>query len=365
MNTGWGNGMLRTVLSGALKIGSVEQQHSVQSWIADSNSVWPTNLRVRRYNRGAVRWPANWTSTSIQFDAVTTPLTFSDGQFAIVVDGVIQQTVTLTTSAAVQSVVVTGLTLAVGGSTVEVWEPWGANPSTQNTGADIQVDGGFVYAVWLPPGMAVQTSAVSTAIINIGDSISGYILPQTANHPTCYYGAGGQLRALSQAKGWGFASLDYGGANLLGDGLTAANYITWVNEMVAAMGNPATVKLLYLPCRNDWANYGGAGVSSTPTQCQTFLQAMVTGMPSFQHIICTNIPQLSEAPNGGGFTLGSYRTAEAGVTGATILDGTSFGINTGADLGDGVHMTLTGIAKFLRGATGGGSGTGVCPSVGL
>ena len=54
-----------------------------------------------------------------------------------------------------------------------------------------------------------------------------------------------------------------------------------------------------------------------------------------------------------GATLPNWRTQVATVTGATILDSTTFGIVTGTDLADGVHFTRTGgVPKYVAGVRG-------------
>lgn len=350
MNLGAGGPQVLNYCSGANKGAAVELIHSAQSWIVDTNAVWSGN-GVRRYNRGIVRWPAGWTSTSIQFTATNTPLVFPDGAFAIVVDGVIAAVVTPPANSVPTTFYVTGLPVSPSGSVVEVWEPQNGKPSTQNTGADGPVEGGIVNGVYLPPGQVLTAPAYSTAIINIGDSISGYYLPAEAGKPICYYGASGELRALAAAKGWGWAALDYGGACLLGDGLSSANFITWIGQMVTALGNPAAVKLLYLPFHNDYAD-NGSSVSTTPTQGAALLQAIVNAFPSYQHIIVTPTPCTSEGAVNT-FTLPNWRTACGTVTGATILDSTTFGLIPASDTSDGVHFTRTGgVPKYVAGVRG-------------
>jgi hypothetical protein len=322
---------------------SVEMLHSSQSWIADSNAVWSGN-GVRRYARGIVRWPLLWTGTKIQFDAVCTPLAFSDGQFAVMVDGALVATVTVPGDSIPRNYVVS-ITPAGGGSTVEVWEPQNGKPSTQNTGADGPVEGGNVTAVYLPTGQTLTRPTATTAIIGIGDSILGFRLPIASNAPISYWGPTGQLRALAHANGWLWGSLDYGGACMLGDGLTAANFVTWIGQMVTAMGSPTTVKLLYLPFHNDYAD-NGSSVSTTPSQGTTWLQAIINAFPSYQHVAITPLPAASSGAVNG-FTLAQWRTATAAVTGATILDSTTFGINTATDLSDGTHLNTAGVVKFV------------------
>jgi hypothetical protein len=50
--------------------------------------------------------------------------------------------------------------------------------------------------------------------------------------------------------------------------------------------------------------------------------------------------------------LGAYRTAQAAITGATILDSTTWGLNTSTDYVDGVHFNTAGRDKAVAGSRG-------------
>ncbi len=341
-----GGGLVRAYCTGATKGGAVEARNALQSWIVDSNAVWSGN-GVRRYNRGFVRLPAPWTATTVQFDAVSNP--GGGNGFAVVVDGAYQKQLFIAQDSAPHNYVISGLTLAGGGSTVEIWEPTGSR-SNVNSGVDSPYAAGYLTSVYLPYKSSLVRPTATTGIITIGDSIFGTRNPGDVNFPNAVFGCAGQLRLLAHAQGWLLTSLDYSSACMAGDGLSSANWITWIAQAAAAMGNPATVKVIYLPFRNDWSVYGNTQ-SNSPTACQSLLQAVINGL-AYQHIVCTNIPQSSESANAGGFTLPNYRTAEAAVSGATILDGTSWGINTATDLGDGIHPNAAGVAKMVAGMRG-------------
>jgi hypothetical protein len=270
---------------------------------------------------------------------------YTDGLFAVMVDGVLQATFSVAADAVPHYVSVTGLTIAPGGSTVEVWEPWCGKAGTQNTGADAPVEAGYVTGVYLPPGPTFTAPTCTTGIIAIGDSIIGARLPAAAT-PMCLAGVDGQLRVAAEAAGQLYASLDYGGACMLGDGLDAADFVQWINETRVAMGNPTTVKILWAGFHNDYAD-NGSSVSTTPTDGQNLLQDVVDalGTTGVQHFIVTTWPASSEGAVNG-FTLPNWRTKQALVTGSnvTILDSTAMGINTATDLQDGVHFNDAGVA---------------------
>ena len=191
------------------KAGALQYLHSVQAYIVDANSVW-SGQTVPRFNKSIVRWPANWTSKVISFNAQCTLQTNSDMAFAVVVDGVLQSTV-VGTADTVNRRYDVAITPAGGGSTVEVWEPFNGRTTPLNNSADAPIEGGIVTGIWLPAGMAPTTPTATTAIITLGDSIVSACLNNdtSANKPECFNGAAGQLRLIAQARGWLLDSLDY------------------------------------------------------------------------------------------------------------------------------------------------------------
>lgn len=339
---------------------SVEMLHAAQPWIVDANRVWGSNV-VRRFNRGFVRWPAGWTNPTIQFEAIVNS-NQTGGLFAVVVDGVVQQVVTVAADAAIHTVTVTGLSLAPGGSTVDVWEAWngrlGSGSSLLNTGADAPIAAGYLTAVWLPLGLAPVKPTCTTGIVTVTDSIFGCAFTGGTSDPltlAAYGSAAAQIQLLAQAKGWLLTNLCSGGATLLGDGLTNANYVTLIQQAVAAMGSPANVTVYFQIGYNDYGQYGAQGISSTPTQIATALSAIAGLLSPYRVVICTPTPSGTETANGGGFTLGNYRTPMLAVTGSnvTTLDGTSFGINPASDEnGGGPHMNSSGAGKLAAGVRG-------------
>lgn len=334
-------------LDQANKGGAVRLLHATQGWIVDANSVWSGNT-VARYNRGVLRL-TGWTSPSIMLQAVCTPQTAGgDGQFAVFVDGVFAQAFTVSQDAVPRLVAVNGLDVdPVAGSTVEVWEAWQIEVlASLNSGADQPVEGAFLTGVYVPHGQTVAKPTTDKVVVIVGDSIIGFRLPSVVGQPQCLYGVGGQLRELALALGAMVVPLDYGGATLCGDGLTAADYVQYIEEAVASVGTPSDVTVLLQPCLNDYYHYGTT-VSSTPTDCRTFLQAIVDGLdPAWTKVIVTPVPQGTEGANSGGYTLPNYRTAIALVTGATIVPGTSMGLAIPGDYAvDQVHFNDTGVAK--------------------
>jgi len=342
-----GNGFDVVPVDATVRAGVVELTHAVQPWISDSNAEWSGNY-VRRYNRGVTRWPASWTQTSIQFDAQCTTVTFSDRQFAVVVDGSAVATVTVPGDTIVRTYTVS-ISPSPSGSTVEVWDPWHGKPGAQNQGADGPVEACYVVAARLPFGTTMPHPTATTAIIAMGDSIVGARVPIAANAPQVTHGVAGQLRFLAEAKGWLFGDLDYGGATFGGDGMTAANYVTWIQETVAALGSPTTVIVWIQVGHNDYADYGGT-VSTSPSALATIISTIASSLPSYSFVISTPPPATSSGANGGGFTLASYGTAQMAITGSNIIskvDTSTCGISTSTDLGDGVHFNDSGVAKDL------------------
>jgi len=330
-----------TAIDATKKGGSVEMLNSAQSWINDANRVWG-GVTVRRYNKAIVRWPANWTGSTISFQAINTPQADANDPFAVVVDGVLQASVTAPADTTWHRYDV-NITPAPGGSTVEVWEPFLGRNAPLNNDADSKIEAGYVTGVW---GTPITAPTSSTCIVTVGDSI----LAACDTNPAIYYGVVGQLRLLARPLGRLVVSLDYGSGTLCGDGYTGANLATLIQQAAATTG-ATTVYVLFQIGRNDYSYYGSTA-THTPAQVGTLLQACVTALPAgYLKVISTPIPQTVETANGGGFTLGNYRTQEAAVTGTnvTILDGTSYGIITGTDLYDGVHLKVSGVTKNVNG----------------
>lgn len=341
--TDFSGGLASNPITAALKGCAVAEAHATFPQFVDANAVW-SGKTVTRYNKGIARYPLKWTQNQVSFNAVCTPITSSDMLFAIVVDGVLQASIKGAGDAVEHRYYAGGLTMAAGGSTVEIWEPFTAR-AVLNNGADNQLEAGYVTGLWLPDGMAITRPTASTLIVTVGDSILGDSTDQT---PELFYGPVGRLRLLAQAKGWLLSDISYGSCTAAGDGYTGAQLATFIVAQATQVG-ATTVKVLFQIGRNDWAYYGNTQTNS-PTVTANLIQACVTALPAgYVKVISTPTPNTSEVANGGGFTLGDYRTKLALVTGATILDGTSYGIVTGTDLGDGVHLNHLGVAKNVTG----------------
>lgn len=280
--------------------------------------------------------------------AVCTPQVSGDGQFAVFVDGAFVTSFAVSQDATSRDVAIHGLPVdPVEGSTVEIWEAWICEKlGNQNSGDDQPYEAAYVTGVYVPPGATVTKPTTDKVVVVVGDSIIGYRLPSVAGQPQCLYGIGGQLRELALPLGAMVVPLDYGGATLCGDGLTAADYVQYIVEAVASVGTPSDVTVLFQPCLNDYYRYGTV-LESTPTDCQNFLQSIVDGLdPSWTKVIVTPIPQGDESANPGGYTLPNYRTAIALVTGATIVPGTSMGLSIPGDYAvDEIHLVDAGVAK--------------------
>jgi hypothetical protein len=332
-------------LDATTKTGAVELLHATYSWINDANSVaaWG-GLTVRRYNEAIVRIP-NWTLGTLKFKAQCTLKTNSDMKFSIVVDGALVTSVTGTADAVEHTYEVFG----VPAGTLEIWEPFQGRITALNSGVDGQVEGGIVTGVLQPYGAtAVTKQTASTAIVMIGDSI---IRDVTDSSPEMFLSVIGRTRVAAATLGWLTVNIGYGSYTYCGEGPTAANLATFITDVGNSTG-ATTVKVVFMGGRNDYA-YGGQGVASTPTQVQTYVQGVVNALPAgWQKIVVTPIPQTSEVAINT-YTLPNFRTAIAAVTGATQLDGTSFGIVTGTDLNaDGIHLKGSGTLKIYNGIKG-------------
>jgi hypothetical protein len=266
--------------------------------------------------------------------------------FSVVVDGVLRAQVQGYGTKLVNRYYVSGL--PSNGTTYEIWEPFTAR-SVLNNGADAALEAGYVTGLWLPSGSTIIKPTCSTLIVTVGDSILGSV---TDRAPELYYSIVGSLRVMAQAKGWGLADLSYGSCTAAGDGYTGAQLATLIQGL-ATQTAATTVKVLFQIGRNDYAYYGSTATNS-PSVVANLIQACINALPGgYTKVISTPIPQVVETANGGGFTLGDYRTSLAACTGATILDGTSYGINTGTDLGvDGVHENHLGVPKNVTGVQG-------------
>lgn len=359
------------------KAGVVKLNHATYSWVVDANDSW-SGATIVRNNHGVTRWPAKWTSTSIKFDAVCTTIQVGNSSdFAVVVDGAVQQTITLATNTfATQTTTVTGLTIAGGGSTVEVWENDGNRQTPQNTGVDGPWQQCYVTAIYLTPlSSALASSTISlanstvagsvyvegklakptasTVIVTIGDSIIGTTQTGVVTPPAeCWQAVTGVLRKDAEAKGWLLVSIDQGSSTLGGEGRTAAQEATLIQDAANSAGSPTTVYVYIQIGWNDKRYYSLNGFSFTPTQFGTYLTTLTGALPGSYHIIlATQTPGSAgnEAANTGGFTMTNYRTAGAAVTGSNItnLDGTSWGIVVGTDEYDGLHLLPSGIAKVI------------------
>lgn len=337
----------RFLLDETTKSSSVRLQNLSQPWIVDANAVW-TNNRIKRYTLGFVRLPTPWRQTYVVFDAICTSSAFGSLTVSIVVDGAQAATQVLTGDARTHTYTVTGLPIkADGTSVVELWEMWSGNGGAQNTGVDKPMDGGWITAVNIPIGTVITRATSNTGIVVVGDSVIASVGVTASQATLGYFGSvAGQIQLSAEARGWLSFLLAYGGSCLCGDGLTAANWITIINQAVAAMGNPATVKVLINPFRNDYSNCG-AGVNTIPSQGQTFLTTLLSGLPSaYQKIVVTAFNQTGEGAVGG-FTLPNWRTATiaaaAAVPGTTVVDGTANGVGAGGR-SDGIHFNASGVA---------------------
>lgn len=339
----------RQLVDATNKSCAIEMLTASQPWINNAVRTWSSNM-IRRYNVGGFVRLTNWAQNWVTFDAIVTSGAFGDALMTVVVDGMFYQAVTLTTDARNHTYTVVGLPIkADGTSVVDIREKWGGNPSTQNTGADSARDGGYITGVQVPSNYTIRAASSPTVgIITVGDSTLGSV-GVTASQATLgnWGSVATSLSVLAHAKGWLLTQLEYGGACLMGDGLTAANYVTLIQQAAACMGNPALIKVFFCPFRNDWAN-NGSGLSTTPTQGQTFMQNIVNGLPSaYQKFGSTLWPNDSEG-SVNGFTPTNWRASTALVTGmaAPWIDGTALGL-LAADRSDGIHLKASGVAKVL------------------
>jgi hypothetical protein len=329
------------------KSGSVEYLHSVQGFPIDANRLFPDasagNVLIRRFNKGVLRWPSPWLDKVISFNAVTSPLLNTDGSFAVVVDGVHVDTITLGSNKLYpQRYYSSNLPIAAGGSVVEVWEPDGGRDEPGlNTDVDLPFHGGFVTGVWLPPGKSITRARANTCVVMIGDSV-----PSSTNvAPAVIKAAIGRLRLLAFSAGVMIVSLDGGSYTLAGDGLSPLQLSNLVQQVAATTG-AANVYVYAQIGRNDYRYwFDGTRANHTPAEVATFMQTAMGLLPAdYVKIVSTMMPTSFDAPFGiQPNSLQDYRDALAAITGTnlTIVDGLTSGIIPGVDLYDGVHELST------------------------
>lgn len=344
----------RVLLSETNKSCSIRLSNANQSWIADANAVW-TNNRIPRYTLGFVRLPTPWTQAWVTFEAICTSAAFGNLTVSINVDGVQQTTQVLTGDARTHTYTVPLTVKADGTSVVELWEMWSGNNGTQNSGTDKPQDGGWITGVNIPVGQTVSRAVANgVGVVICGDSVIASVGTTTAATIGYYGSIAAEVQRRAQAKGWLMTLLAYGGSCFCGDGLTAANWATWIQQAVVAMGSPPTVKVLFNPFRNDYAD-GGTGVNTTPTQAQAFLTNVLQLLPAYQKIVVTMFNQTGEGAVSG-FTAPQWRTATAAaataVPGTVLVDGTTNGVGAGGRMPDGIHFVAAGVAQALPYVTG-------------
>lgn len=352
-----GAGYSRQLLDATSKTGVVEMLNSSQSWIVDANrNNGIGSAMVRRFNRGTIRWPNPWPFDSISFEVQSTANANSDMRCPVFQNGVQIGVVTATTAQARA-----GVTFPVtrNGGLIEVWEAWDTKDGAQNQNADGSKASTYVTAAQMPPGYAIQAATCTDAVVVVGESIVGAVVPGAAGFGLNeVFGVSGQLRLLAQAQGKLLVSLDYGGATLMGDGMTAAQFGAWIIQGIQSVGATRAVVHFNIG-RNDWVN-NGSSLSTTPTQGAAFMQAVMqtvtaTYGKNVRFVVATQIPQgVETAVNG--FTLPNWRTAWLTLTpppasgGLTLVDSVAtMNIITGVDLAvDLVHLGPTGVTKYTN-----------------
>lgn len=358
-----GAGLTRQLLDATTKTGCVELLNSVQPWIVDANrNNGIGNAMVRRFNRATVQWPRPWPFDFIELEAQTTANANSDMRVPIFQGGVQIAVLTATSAMARQSYTVP---VTPNGGLIEAWEAWDTKDGAQNQNADGSKASTYITAAWMPPGYSIQAAKVAAgveAVVICGESIIGASVPGQATFGLNeVFGVSGQLRLLAQAQGKLLVSLDYGGATLMGDGMTAAQFGAWVIQGIQSVGATRAVVHFNIG-RNDWSN-NGSSLSTTPTQGAAFLQTVMSIVTTayganVRFVVATQIPQVTESAING-FTLPQWRAAwltltmPPGCGGLHLMDSTAAGIITGADLAvDGVHLGPTGVAKYVIKAKG-------------
>lgn len=367
-----GAGLNRQLLDATTKTGSVELLNGVQGFPVDANrNNGIGSAMVRRFNRATVRWPNPWPFPSIAFEVQTTANANADMRIPVFQGGVQIGVVTPATAQARQSYTfpVTPTSVFSAAGQIDAWEGWNTKDGSQNQGADGSVASSYITAAYMPPGYAIQAGGVAVGVevpIVCGESIVGAVLPFSATFGNNeVFGVAGQLRLAAQAMGKLLVSLDYGGATLRGDGISPAQFAAWIIQGIQSVKATRAVVHFNIT-RNDWVNWGST-VQSSPTQCATDLQTIMNTVTAsalalgilVRFVVATPIPQTVETANGGGFTLGAYRTAlQTLVTPPNasaplqIIDSTTMGIIVGSgagpavDLGDNVHMNQFGVAKY-------------------
>jgi hypothetical protein len=353
-----GANLLKQDLNATNKTGAIEYLNAVQGWPVDTNRLNGSGPMIRRYNRATVRWPNPWPFDSITFEIQNPVNTFSDMRYPIFQNGV---------QIAVQAGVGDGIRRTVtypvtaNGGQIDVWEPWSGRTGIPNDGTDKPIEGGYLTAAWLPPGYSITAGKCTEAVIVVGESIIGCVIPNSATFGNNeVFGVAGQIRLGAQAQGKLCVTLDYGGGTLMGDGISTAQYVALILQAIASVGAQRAVVHFNIG-RNDW-NANGSTVSTTPTQGAAVMQAIMNSLTAsmganIRFVVATQIPQTSEVAVNG-FTLPQWRTAwltlttPSGSGGLQLVDSTAMGIIVGSgagpavDLGDGVHMNQFGVAKY-------------------
>lgn len=335
-------------------------------WVNPANDIW-SGTPITRYNAQRVcNWP-NYSARSLQFQAISLPVSPSVGGdpfVAVAADGVLVTTVPIAIALSPIQYTVDLSGLAPGPHHIQLVDAWQSRTSAFDDGADAPICGTYLTGVRVPIGQPLPIKATTTAVAITcdTDSTGG----GTSNEPFAWFGWPAQVRRVAEASGGLLACFTIGGSCLCGDGLTAAQRANVHDLLFTAMGTPAQPVHIVARVPNDartayWIQPGS--VQQTPAQYGVYLGAELDALraarPGLLAFVVNPPFPISHAevgPNPGnyyrqlsdGVGAGQYYTSVAAAIAAR--SGWCFGIdcsnlNFPADYADAVHPNQAGQNK--------------------
>ena len=297
-------------------------------------------VQTTRWNRSRLIRIGGHTPTSLRLQCQGIP--GGAGVIGVSVNGATPTVVNVVNTDAVPRwYIVNGL--PTGAKTIDIYDDFQDRGAPLNSGTDGPALGTYCLAVELYGGAITKLTA-STIIVAFGDShIDGQ-----ATAPISYNGWGAQLRRRALAAGMAFGYAGAGSSTLVGDGLSATDVATEINDLRVQAG---AMNLIFLMCRrpNDWPDiYYGHTLTTSATTYGTFVQNVQTNLdglaPGWKGVY-TRIPQgTGWGANAGGFTRNDYWNATVaastanGRTNVRTFDGDVVFVAAGLSLSNPAHF---------------------------